>query len=383
MTGHPTQPPPRHMQRLGCLMSVLTILLGVVLLLYSWPVFRSLFFGGAGGQPRPITPRGDLMNVEKTTIALFKQASPSVAFITTEATRVNPWSRRVTEVPQGSGSGFVWDDQGHIVTNYHVINGASQAHVILYDQSSYDATVVGYSPDHDLAVLKINVPLGVSLVPIPVGTSQDLQVGQSVFAIGNPYGLDQTLTTGVISALNRTINGASDRPIEDVIQTDAAINPGNSGGPLLDSAGRLIGVNTAIYSPSGTWSGIGFAIPVDSANRVVPEIIRNGGAYVPARIGIRYRESDSQALLKPLHVQGLAIAEVIPDSPAEKAGLAGFSRAPDGSIDLGDVITAIDGRTIKSGNDLISAMDRVHHGQTITLKLWRDGKTRELKLSAE
>ena len=168
-----------------------------------------------------------------------------------------------------------------------------------------------------------------------------------------------------------------------MIQTDAAINPGNSGGPLLDSAGRLIGVNTAIYSPSGTWSGIGFAIPVDSANRVVPEIIRNGGAYVPARIGIRYRESDSQALLKPLHVQGLAIAEVIPDSPAEKAGLAGFSRAPDGSIDLGDVITAIDGRTIKSGNDLISAMDRVHHGQTITLKLWRDGKTRELKLSAE
>jgi S1-C subfamily serine protease len=362
-------------------MVCLTVLLAVVLVLYSWPIFRSLVYG-PGGEPRPIAPRGDLMDFEKTTQAIFKSASPSVAYITTEARMIDRWSRRITEVPRGSGSGFIWDDQGHVVTNFHVINGASRAHVILYDQTSYDATVVGYSANHDLAVLKINVPLGVKLVPIPIGTSHDLQVGQSAFAIGNPFGLDQTLTTGIISALKRTITGESGRPIEDVIQTDAAINPGNSGGPLLDSAGRLIGVNTAIYSPSGAWSGIGFAIPVDMANRVVPEIIRTG-EYRPGRIGIRYTEAASQALLAPRHVHGLAIESVMPSTPAERAGLEGFTQGPDGTTILGDVITAINGKAVKSGNDVYALMDYVHPGDNVTLTLWNDGKTRTVTVKAE
>jgi S1-C subfamily serine protease len=331
-------------------MLCLTLLLAIVLVLYSWPIFRSLVYGPGGG-PRPIAPRGDLMDFEKTTQAIFKSASPSVAYITTEARMIDRFSRRITEVPRGSGSGFIWDEQGHVVTNFHVINGASRAHVILHDQTSYDASVVGYSANHDLAVLKINVPLGVKLVPIPIGTSHDLEVGQSAFAIGNPFGLDQTLTTGIISALKRTITGESGRPIEDVIQTDAAINPGNSGGPLLDSAGRLIGVNTAIYSPSGSWSGIGFAIPVDTANRVIPEIIKTG-EYRPGRIGIRYTEAASQALLKPRHVQGLAVESVMPNTPAEHAGLQGFTVGADGTTSLGDVITAINGTPVKSGNDV-------------------------------
>jgi S1-C subfamily serine protease len=269
-----------------------------------------------------------------------------------------------------------------VVTNFHVIAGASRAHVILNDQTSYDATVVGFSANHDLAVLKIAVPLGVNLVPIPIGTSRDLEVGQSAFAIGNPFGLDQTLTTGTISALKRTITGESGRPIEDVIQTDAAINPGNSGGPLLDSAGRLIGVNTAIYSPSGAWSGIGFAIPVDTANRVIPDIIRKG-EYRPGRIGIRYTEAASQALLAPRRVQGLAIESVMPNSPAEKAGLQGFTHAPDGTTQLGDVITAINGKTVKSGNDVYTVMDHIQPGETVTLSLWRDGQTRTKSVKAE
>jgi len=381
MTGYPIPPAQQHLRRLSCLMVCLTVLLVIVLLLYSWPIFRSMFMG-PGGQPRPVAPRGDLMAFEKTTTAIFKSASPSVAFITTETERINPWSRRITEVPQGSGSGFIWDDQGHVVTNYHVIREASRAHVILHDQSSYDATVVGYSANHDLAVLKINVPLGVTLVPIPIGTSHDLQVGQSAFAIGNPFGLDQTLTTGIISALNRTITGESGRPIEDVIQTDAAINPGNSGGPLLDSAGRLIGVNTAIYSPSGSWSGIGFAIPVDTANRVIPEIIQTG-KYRPGRIGIRYREPESRSLLSAKKLQGLAIEAIVPNTPAEKAGLAGFSQSPDGSTVLGDVITAINGHPVKSGNDLFTQMDHIHPGDSLTLTLWKDGVTRSVTFNAD
>jgi S1-C subfamily serine protease len=369
-----------HVRRLGRLMILLTVLLTIVLALYAWPIVHSLFFG-PNGDPRPITPRGDLMDYEKTTIAIFKHASPAVAFITTETTSFNPYLRRTTEVPEGSGSGFIWDEEGHVVTNYHVIQHASSARVILYDQSSYAAHVVGYSLDHDLAVLKINVPVGVKLIPVLVGTSADLQVGQSVFAIGNPFGLDQTLTTGVISALKRTIDGESGRPIENVIQTDAAINPGNSGGPLLDSAGRLIGVNAAIVSPSGASSGIGFSIPVDTANRVVPEIIRTGH-YTPARLGIRFEDTFSEHLLAPRHLEGLVVNEVQPNSPAEEAGIIGIRPSAEGDLALGDVLLKLDGTPIKSGHDLFSMMDKVRPGDAVTLTLWRDGQTREVNLHA-
>jgi len=224
--------------------------------------------------PRPVAARGDLAADEQATIALFKQASPSVVYITTLARRLVGYFD-VTEVPQGTGSGFLWDGSGHVVTNFHVIQGASAARVTLHDGSEWTATLVGASPDHDLAVLRIAAPRQ-RLAPILVGRSGDLQVGQRVFAIGNPFGLDFTLTTGIVSALGRSIPSLTGRKIEDVIQTDAAINPGNSGGPLLDSAGRLVGVNTQIASPSGASAGIGFAVPVDTVNRVVPQLIAHG-----------------------------------------------------------------------------------------------------------
>src|SRR5262245_59851892 len=220
--------------------------------------------------PRTITPRGALNAEERATIALFRQASPSVVYITTVARQRDFFSLNIAEIPQGSGSGFIWDQEGHIITNFHVIQGASGDKVTLADHSVWDAQLVGVAPDHDLAVLSIKAPKN-QLRPLALGTSADLEVGQSVFAIGNPFGLDQTLTTGIISALGREINATTGRTIAGVIQTDAAINPGNSGGPLLDSAGRLIGVNTAIFSPSGSYSGIGFAVPVDTVNRIVPQ----------------------------------------------------------------------------------------------------------------
>ncbi|MCZ6452167.1 MAG: trypsin-like peptidase domain-containing protein, partial [Deltaproteobacteria bacterium] len=223
--------------------------------------------------PREITPRGKLSVEESLTIALFRKASPSVVNITTLTVRRDVFTLNLLEIPEGTGSGFVWDNAGHIVTNYHVIQNADVAQVTLADQSTLKARRIGVAPDKDLAVLQIDVAKS-RLRPIPIGSSNNLRVGQKVYAIGNPFGLDQTLTTGVISALGREIESVTRRPIRGVIQTDAAINPGNSGGPLLDSAGRLIGVNTQIFSPSGASVGIGFAIPVDTVNRVVPQLIR-------------------------------------------------------------------------------------------------------------
>src|SRR6185369_5769617 len=231
----------------------------------------------------PVAP-GQLNEAERATVELFHNAAPSVVFITSLSVRRSAFRFNLTQIPRGTGSGFIWDDAGHIVTNFHVIQGGDAARVTLADQSTWDAKLVGTAPEKDLAVLKIEAPRD-RLRPIPIGTASDLQVGQHVFAIGNPFGLDHTLTTGVISALGREIESAARTPIRDVIQTDAAINPGNSGGPLLDSSGRLIGVNTAIYSPSGSSAGIGFAIPVDVVNRVVPDLIKNGRVPVPG-IGI-------------------------------------------------------------------------------------------------
>lgn len=224
--------------------------------------------------PREVSPRGELLPGEQAIITLFDAARPSVVYITTQGRVVDLWTRNVFDVPRGSGSGFLWDDRGHIVTNHHVIAGASAATVRLSDGRDVAASLVGISPAHDLAVMRIDVSNAPAA--LPVGASADVRVGQSAYAIGNPFGLDWTLTTGVVSALDRSLPSGDGSVIEHLIQTDAAINPGSSGGPLLDSAGRLIGVTTAIYSPSGASAGVGFAVPVDTVIRVVPELIAAG-----------------------------------------------------------------------------------------------------------
>lgn len=346
---------------------LLGILCGIVLL-------RFLGYFGPPPEPRAITPRGDLMQAEKTTIELFENAAPSVVNITNVALRRDRWRLNVMEIPQGAGSGFIWDRSGHVVTNYHVIHGANALRVTLSDQSRYNATVVGSEPDKDLAVLKINAPAG-KLSAIPLGTSHDLQVGQAVFAIGNPFGLDHTLTTGVVSALGRTIQSMTQRTIDDVIQTDAAINPGNSGGPLLDSAGRLIGVNTAIYSPSGSSAGIGFAVPVDTVSRVVPQLIAHGQTIRP-RMGISLpSERINAQLVAPLGVKGVMIADVEEGFGAAAAGLRGIRQTPEGDILPGDVIQKVDDRSIESIDGLLNAIEKHKAGDTVKVTFLRDGKT--------
>ena len=282
------------------------------------------------------------------------------------------------QIPQGTGSGFVWDTRGNVITNFHVIQNADAAQATLADQSNWKARVVGTAPDKDLAVLRIEAPAN-RLHPIPIGTSKDLQVGQSVFAIGNPFGLDQTLTTGVISALNREIESVTRRPIQGVIQSDAAINPGNSGGPLLDSAGRLIGVNTAIYSPSGTSAGIGFAIPVDTVNRIVPELIRSGKIIRP---GLGVQIADEQ-IAERLGVSGLLVVDVARGGAAARAGIRPTRRDAEGRLRLGDVIEAVDGKKIESTNDLFLLLEKYKVGDSVTLSLLRDGRTVQTRLTLE
>jgi len=323
--------------------------------------------------PRAATPRGPLAPEEQAHVDLFKRVSPSVVHITTLETQRDLFSMNVAQVPRGTGTGFVWDDKGHIVTNFHVIQGGSGARVTMSDQTTYPAKLIGAFPDRDLAVLKIDAPAA-KLPPIAVGTSRELQVGQRVYAIGNPFGLDQTLTLGIVSALNREIESFNDRTIRGVIQTDAAINPGNSGGPLLDSAGRLIGVNTQIASPSGASAGIGFAIPVDEVNRIVPRIIRDGRFLRPA-LGV---SSGPPALTRALNLpKGVAILQVGSGSPAARAGLQPFRRDRSGDIVQGDVITAINDEPVADLDDMLAALERRQPGENVTLTLWRAGSTRK------
>lgn len=329
--------------------------------------------GRADAQPRPVAARGALDADEHNNIAVFKRAGPSVVNITALGAQRDMFSLRVQQVPQGTGTGFVWDEQGHIVTNFHVIQEASGARVTLADQSTFTAKLVGVFPDRDLAVLKIDAPRA-KLPALAVGSSRDLQVGQKVFAIGNPFGLDQTLTTGIVSALNREIESVTQRTIRGVIQTDAAINPGNSGGPLLDSAGRLIGVNTAIYSPSGASSGIGFAIPVDEVNRIVPRLIRDGHIVRPA-LGIAAGPPGmTQTLGLP---RGVPLVQVAPGGPAARAGLRPFSRGAEGGIVAGDVITALNGEAVVDFDDLLSQLERFKPGERVTLTVSRAGQVRQ------
>ena len=328
--------------------------------------------------PRTVTARGELFSDERSTINLFRQASPTVVNITTIGVERDLFTLNLYQIPQGTGSGFVWDINGDIITNFHVIQNADSAQVTLADQSNWKARVVGVAPDKDLAVLRIDAPAN-RLRPIPIGTSKDLQVGQSVYAIGNPFGLDQTLTTGVISALNREIESVTRRPIQGVIQSDAAINPGNSGGPLLDSAGRLIGVNTAIYSPSGASVGIGFAIPVDTVNRIVPELIRSGKIIRP---GLGIQIADDQ-IAQRLGVTGILVVDVARGSAAAKAGIQPTRRDAEGRLRLGDIITALDGKKVESPTDLYLLLEKYKIGDAVNISILRNGKTVETKVALE
>jgi S1-C subfamily serine protease len=320
-------------------------------------------------QTVPDVARHGLSNEERETIELFREASPAVVYITSMVVRRDMFTLNVLEIPQGTGSGFLWDDQGHVVTNYHVIRGADAAQVTLADNSTWEAKLIGTAPEKDLAVLRIEAPRE-HLHPIQVGNSGDLLVGQKVLAIGNPFGLDQTLTTGIISALGREIESVTRIPIRDVIQTDAAINPGNSGGPLLDSAGRLIGVNTAIYSPSGAYAGIGFAIPVDTVKWVVPDLITHG-RVVRATLGVHLA---ALQVGQRLGIEGALVLDVVPGSGAERAGIKPTRRDTRDRAVLGDVIVAIDGEAVKDNNDLILLLETKKPGDHVQVELMRDGR---------
>ena len=323
---------------------------------------------------RPIVPRSELGAEEQNTIEVFLRARGSVVFITTLSQVVNPWNRSVFEAPAGTGSGFFWDAKGHIVTNYHVIQRASGAQIRLTDDRTYSASLVGASPEHDLAVLRVQSSLDAP-APIPLGSSGDLRVGQKVYAIGNPFGLDYTLTTGIISALDRSLSEETGQTIRDLIQTDAAINPGNSGGPLLDSAGRLIGINTAIYSPSGASAGIGFAVPVDTIARVVPRLIRDGSYRLPD-LGLTTDQRVNKWFASRFERQGVAVLSVSPDSPAALFGLIPARIDSNQSFILGDVLLAIDETPVKSLMDIGHALES--HGKAQTLTIFRKGKIVEL-----
>ena len=364
------------------LMSVLLLLLAGALV---YVVLKKQALPAQGAQAalpaiehRPIVARGDLAEDEHSTISLFSEASPSVVHVTSLQLRRSRLTLNVDKIPTGTGSGFIWDDQGHIVTNFHVIKDGGGAEVTLHDNTVWKAKIVGRAPDKDLAVLKIMAPAA-TLRPLAIGTSSNLQVGQKVFAIGNPFGLDQTLTTGIISGLGREIESVTKRPIQGVIQTDAAINPGNSGGPLLDSAGRLIGVNTAILSSSGASAGVGFAVPVDTINRIVPQLISHGAVIRPG-LGVQI---GNDQLARRVRVDGVIVWDVPPESTAARAGVVGVSPGSGSRWLIGDVITGIDDSPVRNANDLYRGLDKHEVGDRVRLKLVNQGKERSVEVELQ
>ncbi len=340
---------------------VIVVVLGVMI---AQPYFRPLFYSAT--TPRAVEPRGSLADWEKTTIEIFNRTSPSVVHVAGRA-GMSGFSFSDEEQGAQAGTGFIWDDAGHVVTNAHVVQGARRIAVRLANGEVARADIRGLAPNYDLAVLRLS-GLRSLPPPIPIGTSADLQVGQAAFAIGNPFGLDQSLTTGVISALKRRLPTVGGREISNVIQTDAAINPGNSGGPLLDSAGRLIGVNTAIFSPSGSNAGIGFAVPVDTVNRVVPDLIRNGRVPTPG-LGI---VSAAEPVAARLGVEGIIIVRTVPGSPAERAGLQGVDMA---TGTLGDVIVGANGAPVRRLADLTDMLQQIGVGRPVELTIARGNDT--------
>ncbi len=305
---------------------------------------------------------------ERNTIAVFQQAAASTVFVTQKKVVLDYYRGTAMEVPAGSGSGFIWDRQGHVVTNYHVVQGAERLSVTLHNQETHEATVVGTERRKDIAVLRLQDPPP-DLVPIVVhGKGPPLVVGQKTIAIGNPFGLDQTLTTGVISALGREVPGIGDVRIRDMVQTDAAINPGNSGGPLLDSSGRLIGMNTMIFSRSGSSAGIGFAVPASSIQRVVPQIIRTGKAE---QVGLGVEIDPAGRLERRFKLKGVVVLRVMANTPAARAGLVGIQRVGR-SLRLGDIIIAINGERITDYDDLYNELDRLQAGSKARITLLRE-----------
>ncbi len=375
--GRPAGPGPA-----ARLLSVLAVLVffgllaaGIIFVWWYGP------WGGSGlnpqAQPRSVTARGSLSELEKMNIEIYQQASLSLAQVTKLSEQSSLFGLDVQEIPKGVGSGFVWDQDGHVVTNYHVVDGADAARVTLAHHATYEARQVWADPDNDIAVLWIRAPRS-KLHPILVGTSHDLKVGQVVYALGDPFGLDETMTSGIVSALNRQTESVNHRVIRGMIQTSAPINPGNSGGPLLDSAGRLIGMNTAIVSPSGAFAGIGFAIPVDEINRVVPQLIRHGRIVRP-HLGVSVAQDQ---LAEQLGIQeGALIIRMNPDSPAAKAGLQGTHRDQSGHIRLGDIIVAIDGKPIHNGQDVTNVLEEHKPGDTVTVTIERQGKRQDVPVT--
>jgi S1-C subfamily serine protease len=358
---------------LGAAVSLVSLLLlaGIFLVL----LWRTFGVGDAplhdpDAVPRLVAARGELAADEEATIAIFERASPAVVHINTARLERSGFLRgdRLV-IPEGSGSGVIWDEGGHVVTNFHVIRTADAAEVRFQDHSALRARLVGVAPEYDLAVLKVDVPPGRRLHPIQVGSSADLRVGQKVFAIGNPFGLDQTLTAGIVSGLEREIRSQGVRPIRDVIQTDAAINPGNSGGPLLDSAGRLIGINTMIYTQSGAYAGVGFAVPVDTVNRVVPKLVRDG-RIERAALGVLVAPD---RLSKSFGVAGVVVSQVLEGSGAARAGLEGASLTERGDLVLGDVIVALDGEPVASRDDLFALLEGKEPGDVVAVRVRRAG----------
>lgn len=378
---YPVPPPSGRDPFVRRLAAISTAIIVVMLLWWSLPMIESLFTPTEGGV-RTVTARGDLAEDERATIELFEKSRDSVVFISTARLVRDIWTRNVFAVPRGNGSGFIWDDAGHVVTNYHVIEGASEATIKLADGRDYKAVLVGASPAHDIAVLRIGIGFKRPL-PVPIGTSRDLKVGQKVFAIGNPFGLDWTLTTGIVSALDRSLaSGGGGPPIQNLIQTDAAINPGNSGGPLLDSAGRLIGINTAIYSPSGASIGIGFAVPVDTIMRVVPELIEQG-RYIRPTLGIEVDERLNERVTSMLEIKGVIVLRVARGSAADHAGLKGAVLTPDGGVIPKDVIVAIQGKSVDTVSKLLGLIDESKVGDTVRLTVMREGQIREVEVTLQ
>jgi S1-C subfamily serine protease len=359
------------------------VLTGFLIAVAAWYIAPQILnhINRAEAAPRPVVPRGELTEEEKSNIALFETSKGSVVYISTSERVVDYWTRNVMSVPRGTGSGFIWDEQGHVVTNLHVVAGAAAANVRLADGRDYTAQLVGASRAHDIAVLKIVIPNN-SPSPIPVGTSNDLQVGQKVFAIGNPFGLDWTLTTGIVSALDRSLTGEDGVVIQHLVQTDAAINPGNSGGPLLDSAGRLIGINTAIYSPSGGSAGVGFAVPVDTVNRVVPQLIATGH-YAPPSLGVETDDLLSRVIARQLGVVGVAIVRVPPGTAGARAGLRGVRNGGRGTVIPGDVIVAVNDKKVDSVARLLAYLDDYKPGSVVKLKVWREGREIDVNVSLQ
>jgi S1-C subfamily serine protease len=320
---------------------------------------------------RAVDQRGPLSDAERANIELFERVSPSVVQVAARSAASNPLADEESG-GAASGTGFIWDNDGHVVTNNHVVQNGSEVAVRFASGEVAQAEIIGVAPNYDLAVLRIRSAKKLP-PPVALGSSTELKVGQSAFAIGNPFGLDQSLTSGIISALKRRLPTSSGREISNVIQTDTAINPGNSGGPLLDSAGRLIGVNTAIISPSGSSAGIGFAIPADIVNRIVPELIKNGRVPTPG-IGI---VAASEAVSTRLGVEGVIIVRTAPGSPAERAGIRGVDLT---SGAIGDVIVQADGKPVHRLSDLTDQIEQVGAGKSIRISVKRGSQTRDINI---